>query len=393
MKIAINGCGVGGPTLAWWLKKYGHQPVVFEQAPGLREGGYVIDFWGTGYDVADKMGVLPALKKDAYYIERVRSVASSGRTTSSMNVKVFSDLTDGRYFSIARSDLARSLFEALDGVEVRFGTAITGIEDRGDTVGIQLSNGGHEEVDLVVGADGLHSAVREQAFGPQDRFEHPIGFHVAAFIAEGYRPRDELVYVSHTKPHRQISRVALRDDKTLFLLVFSKQALNSRQVEGADERSLLRKVFGDMGWEAQAILSCMDEASDLYFDRVSQIRMPDWNRGRVALVGDAAACATLLAGEGTGLAMTEAYVLAGELRKAAGDHRAAFKAYQDRLHAYVTAKQDGALRFAGLFAPKNWFWLAVRDISLNLTSVPFLGKRLLASNFTSDLVLPDYEAG
>lgn len=89
--------------------------------------------------------------------------------------------------------------------------------------------------------------------------------------------------------------------------------------------------------------------------------------------------------------MTEAYVLAGELHKASGDHRVAFNAYQNRLHSYVTNKQDGALGFAGLFAPKSWFWLVVRDVLMNLTAVPFLGKRLISGSFTSDLKLPDYD--
>lgn len=390
MKIAINGCGVAGPTLAWWLKKYGHDPMLFEKASGLREGGYVIDFWGTGYDIADKMGVLPGLLKDAYKIERVRSVTAGGWTTSSMNTKVFSDLTHDRYFSIARSDLSRHLFDACSGVETRFGTSITGIKDQGDRVSVQLSDGKDEEYDLVVGADGMHSTVRDLSFGPQENYEKHIGFYVAAFVLPGYRPRDELEYVSHTRPGRQISRVALRDDQTLFLFVFNGDFLTHRPVDEADEKATLRGVFEDVGWEADAILSRMDEVDNVYFDRVSQIRMPEWTKGRVALLGDAAACASLLAGEGTGLAMTEAYVLAGELHKASGNHLVAFKAYQDRLHSYVTGKQDGALGFAGLFAPKNWFWLLVRDISMNLTSLPVVGNQLLSRAFRSDLILPDY---
>lgn len=393
MKIAISGCGVAGPTLAWWLGKYGHEPVLFEKAPALRKGGYLIDFWGTGYDVADKMAVLPGLHKDAYKIERVKSVTSGGWTTSSVNAKLFSDLTDDRYFSIARSDLSRHLFNACAGVDTRFGTSVVGVKDQRDCVSIQLSDGKQEEYDLIVGADGLHSKVRELTFGPQDKYEKHTGFFVAAFILPEYRPRDELAYVSHTRPGRQISRVALRDDHTLFLFVFTKDFLTHRPVDEADEKATLREVYKDIGWEADAILSRMDEVRDIYFDRVSQIRMPMWTKGRVALLGDAAACASLLAGEGTGLAMTEAYVLAGELHRASGDHQAAFRAYQERLYSYVTSKQDAALGFAGFFAPKNWFWLAVRDISMNLTSLPFVGKQLFAQAFKSDLVLPDYEVG
>jgi len=382
---------VGGPTLAWWLKEYSHEPVLFEKAPGLREGGYVIDFWGTGYDISEKMGILPALKKDAYYIKRVRTVTEGGWTTSSMNIRAFHDLTKGRYLSIARSDLAKHIFNSCEGVETHFGTSITGIQNQNDKVSVHLSDGTNDEYDLVVGADGLHSKVRELTFGSQEQFENHIGFYVAAFILRGYQPRDELTYVSHTKPGRQISRVALRDDQTLFLFVFSKDFLDHHPVNEADEKAVLCEIYKDMGWEADAILSRMDEVSGIYFDRVSQIRMPDWTKGRVALVGDAAACASLLAGEGTGLAITEAYVLAGELHKAFGDHQAAFTAYENRLQSYVTNKQDAALGFAGLFAPKNWFWLLVRDIALNLTSVPFLGKRLLAGSFKSDLELPDYK--
>lgn len=392
MKIAINGCGVGGPTLAYWLKEYGHEPVLFERAPALREGGYVIDFWGTGYDISEKMGILPALKNDAYMIERVQTVTSGGWTTSSMSTKGLHDLTNGRYMSIARSDLARHLFNACEGIETRFDTSIVDVEDQESGINVQLSDGKEEKFDLVVGADGLHSKTRELVFGTEEQFEHHIGFYIAAFVLENYQPRDELTYISHSKPGRQIARISLRDDQTLFLFTFAKSFLDQQPTDEAGEKAMLRKIYNDMGWEANAILSRIDEVKDIYFDRVSQIRMSDWTKGRVALIGDAAACASLLAGEGTGLAMTEAYVLAGELHKAHGDHQAALKAYQDQLHSYVTKKQNGALNFAGLFAPKNWFWLVVRDISLNLTGVPYLGKKLLAPSFKSDFELPDYSS-
>lgn len=393
MKIAINGCGIAGPTLAWWLKQYGYEPVLFEKAAAPREGGYIIDFWGNGYDVAEKMEIMQDLKKDAYMIEKLKTLTSGGWITSLMSTKGFRDLTGGRYLSIARSDLARHLLDVCGNIETHFGTSIVGVEDQKDRAIVQLSDGSKRDFDLVVGADGLHSKVRELAFGPQEQFENHIGFYVAAFVLDGYQPRDELTYISHTKPHRQIARVSLRNDQTLFLFTFSQELLNEPPGGETDEKAMLREIYGDMGWEADAILSRMDEVSDTYFDRVSQIKMPDWTKGRIALLGDAAACPSLLAGEGTGLAMTAAYVLAGEIHKSNGDHLAAFKAYQDRLRAHVTEKQDGALGFAGFFAPKNWFWLAARDIALNLTSVPYLGKRLLASSFKSDLELTDYRAG
>jgi 2-polyprenyl-6-methoxyphenol hydroxylase-like FAD-dependent oxidoreductase len=391
VKVAINGCGVAGPALAWWLRRYGHEPVLFELAPALRTGGYLVDFWGTGYDVAEKMGLLPGLQQDGYIMQHLRTVTARGRTTSSVNVETFRELTGGRYLSIARSALSRRTFEACDGVEARFGTHVVGLEDRADKVAVRLSDGSEEDFDLLIGADGLHSEVRALAFGPQADFERHLGFHVAACVLPGYRPRDELTYVSHTLPGRQMSRVALRDDRTLFLFVFATRLLGGRPEGTAAQKTALRRVYDDMRWEAPAILARLDEVEDLYFDRVSQIRMPDWCRGRVALLGDAAACVSLLAGEGTGLALAEAYVLAGELHRAAGDHGAAFAAYQRRLQAHLAKKQAAALKFAGFFAPRNWLTLVGRDVLMNLISIPFLARPLLRGSFTADFDLPAYD--
>ncbi len=391
MKIAINGCGIAGPTLAWWLRRYGHEPVIFEKAPALRGGGYVIDFWGSGYDIAEKMDLFPALLDDAYVMERLRTVTGTGRTTSSLRVRTFQELTNNRYLSIARSDLSRHIFAAGEDIETRFATSITDLDDQGPEVVVHLSDGQNEAFDCVIGADGLHSHIRALTFGAQGQFERHTGFFVAAFMLPGYRPRDELTYVSHTQPGRQISRIALRNDQTLILFVFSNKFVPAQPENETEQKALLRSVYGDMKWEAAAILERMNEVSDIYFDRVSQIKMPTWAKGRVALVGDAAACPSLLAGEGTGLAMTEAYVLAGELNRASGDLPTAFAGYQSRLQAHLAKRQDMALKFAGFFAPKSWASLIARDLMTNLASLPFLGKMMLGSSVLTELDLPRYE--
>jgi len=390
MRVAINGCGVAGPTLAWWLRHYGHEPVLLERATSPRTGGYLIDFWGTGYDVAERMGLLPALKQRAYKMQRLRSVNAHGWPTSTIDATVFDEITDGRYFSIARSELSAEILKSCAGIEMRFGTGIVGIEDRGTQLETALADGSRERFDLVIGADGLHSKVRSIAFGPQSAFERRLGFHVAAFTLGGYQPRDELAAVSHTVPGRYLARVSLRENRTMFLMVFADSFLGSDAADAGEIRERLRDVYRNTGWESAAILSRIGEADDLYMDRASQIRMPHWTRNRVALVGDAASAPSLLAGEGTSLAMTQARVLAGELARADGDVAAAFGGYEAQLKQFLVSKQDAALRFTGYFAPQSWPGLVFRDVVSNIASVPLLAKWMFASTFRDNLELPDY---
>ncbi len=392
MRIAINGAGIAGPTLAYWLHQSGHEVVLIEAAPQLRSGGYIIDFWGIGYDIAEKMGLIPQIRALGYQVEEVRFVNRQSRKHGGFDVEVFRRMTRGRLTSLRRSDLAATIYGALDGtVETIFGDSVTRIEDAGECVRLSFEHAAPREVDLLIGADGLHSHVRQLVFGPEARFEIPLGYHVAAFEVESYRPRDELVYITHGVPGRQISRFSMRDDTTLFLFVFRDEYLTAKEPTSEQERkAVLRNVFGDVGWECPRILAAMEHASSVYFDRVSQIRMDCWTKGRTALVGDAAACVSLLAGEGTGLAMAEAYVLAGELRACGGDYSLAFARYQERLMPFLKRKQESAAKFASSFAPKTAVGITVRNLVTRLMRIPYVADFFIGRDLRDDITLPDY---
>ncbi|MGH7590565.1 MAG: FAD-binding domain, partial [Gemmatimonadales bacterium] len=349
-------------------------------------------FWGIGYDIAERMGLIAEIRSLGYQVEEVRFLDRRGHLSGGFKVAVFDRATGGRFTSLARSDLAGTIVRALDpGVEQIFGDSIAGIEDRGDRVALTFDHAPPREVDLVIGADGLHSRVRRLVFGDDAGQEVSLGYHVAAFEVEGYRPRDELVYVSHGTPGRQISRFTLRGDRTMFLFVFHDECLPTpAPTSEAERRAALCHVFADAGWEAPAILDAMMKTDALYFDRVSQIRMPHWTRGRVALIGDAAACVSLLAGEGTGLAITEAYVLAGELHRANGDHAIAFARYEERLQPFLRTKQASAAKFASSFAPRTALGLVFRDLVTRLFGIGFVAERFVAADLRDDIELADY---
>ncbi|MGC2331695.1 MAG: FAD-binding domain [Candidatus Acidiferrales bacterium] len=396
MKILISGAGIAGPTLAYWLARHGFDTTLIEKAPALRTGGYVIDFWGAGFDIADRMGLTSEILGKGYQVREVRIVDARGRRVAAFPADAFARATQGRYTSLARSDLAALIFKKTEGkVEAIFGDSISRIEQSAKSVRVAFESGAAREFDLVIGADGLHSRVRELVFGEQNRFEKYLGYKAAAFATDGYRPRDELTYVMFTEVGQQVGRFAMRDDRTMFLFTFADPAPDAATTgDPAAQKALLRKRFGSSGWECPQILRGLDGCDDLYFDRVSQIQMDPqqglWTRGRVALVGDAAFCVSLLAGQGSSLTMISAYILAGELHRAAGDYARAFARYQELFGPFILKKQKAALRFAGTFAPKSKFSMFLRNQVMNLLKIPWVADLAVGRDLEDKIAIPEY---
>ncbi len=392
--ILISGAGIAGSTLAYWLLRRGFTPVLIERAPRFRDGGYMIDFWGMGFDVAERMGLIPALRGAGYRIDRVEFVAGDGRLRSATGGNAFQRTLGDRFLSIPRGDLARVIYRAIGtGVETIFGECVAAMEQRTDGVEVSFAGGGSRVFDLVVGADGLQSGVRAALFGTREKFERYLGYYAASFVTRGYPKRDEHAYVSYAAPGRQISRYALRGDLSAFLFVFaSDERMADRTRDTAAQKEILRRIFSREPWiEWSEIERRLDGCEDLYFDSVSQISMPSWSDGRTVLVGDAAYCPSLLAGEGSCFAMAGAYILAGEIERAGADYASAFAAYERCFRPFIERKQKSAKAFAASFAPKTAFGLFVRDQVLRLSAIPAVGDFLIRRFVEDRFVLPDYD--
>ncbi|MBA3931101.1 MAG: hypothetical protein C0521_16095 [Xanthomonas sp.] len=392
MRIAINGAGIAGTALAYWLGKLGHEVLLVERAPQLRTGGFVVNLWGIGYDAVERMGLLPGLLERQHHSDELRMVDAAGRTRGGYPSHVLVKLAKGRMATLARFDIAAAIHGALDDrVDIRFGDTITRIDDRGGAVRIDFEHALSCEVDLVIGADGLHSRVRQLVFGPDAAFEHRMGCHVASFEVADYPYRDGDAYVAHTAPGRYIARFPLRDGRTLFFVLLRDEYLRGRiPAEAGERKAMLADALAGVGWEASAILSALGQVDDVYLDSISQIRMDAWTKGRVALIGDAAACPSLIAGEGAGFALAEAYVLAGELHRHAGDTAATFAQYEARLKAVVARKQKQAERLAASFVPRTALGVRVRDYATLLMRLPMFPTLLMGRYFHDEMVLSDY---
>ncbi|MBW1604586.1 FAD-dependent monooxygenase [Streptomyces sp. JJ66] len=376
-KAVICGAGITGLALAHQLDTTGWDVVVLEKAPAPRPQGYMIDFFGPGYDAAEAMGVLPRLRELSYTVQEAAYVDAHGRRRAGLDYARFSRSVGGRVLSIMRPDLEQALREHLSAdVELRFGTSPTAVEDTGDTVHVTLTDGTVERADLLVGADGVHSTVRRLAFGPEHQYLRHLGFHTAAFTFEDPELHARLGprFTLTDTVNRQLGCYGLRDGRVAAFAVH-----RTRDTALPDDpRAALRRAYGTLGWAVPRALDRCPPASDLYYDHVAQTLVPQWTRGRITLLGDAAYAVSLLAGQGASLGVAGATRLAHELA-ATPDLPTALARFEHTWRPTITHRQHVARRTARWFLPASRPQLLLRRLFLHATALPAVANRLTKS--------------
>ncbi|HEX5149961.1 MAG TPA: FAD-dependent monooxygenase [Parafilimonas sp.] len=390
--ILISGAGIAGVTLAYWLKKFGFNPTIVEHAPKLREGGYAIDFWGAGFDVAERMGILPDLDKVDLKIPEVTIVDQKGKRKCGINYPKLKRLMNGRAFTLLRSDLSKVIYCQLEkDTEIYFGDSITKIEQHPTKVAVTFLSGRISDFHLVIGADGLHSNVRHLVFGEESRFEKFYGYYTSSYTI-GDSMLNSNAFLMYNIPGKQTAIYSTKKGKTTttFFIFSSRQKIPYSHHDIEMQKQILRSEFRNVSRQCSDLLSKMDSAPDFYFDVVSQIQMSNWSKDRVTLVGDACDCPSLLSGQGSTLAMVGAYILAGELKEAGGDYQVAFSNYQNIFKPFIEDKQHTAQGFAKSFVPHSKFGIWIRDIGVKLMSFDFISKMFIKPFMDDKLKLKHY---
>jgi len=342
--ILISGASIAGPTLAYWLKRYGFTPTVVERSPVLRAGGFPIDVRNEAVEIAKRMGIWSDLQQKSTTLDELSFVDARNQRTSGINILTLRKMLDldRTWAEIMRGDLAETLYEATKNeVEYLFGDSIQAMAQDDDGVDVTFASGGTRRFDLVAGADGLHSITRQLVFGDEAPFEWYCGYQVAIFTTDNYLGLDHANMLIYGIPGKQVMVRSSRGNKELGACFMFKQPTKLRydRSDSEQQKQLLADAFADQAWEIPTLLEKMRAASDLYFDPVSQIRMESWSQGRVVLLGDAAHCPSLLTGQGSTLAMMGAYILAGELQATSGDHRQAFQQYEQAFRPVISKEQ------------------------------------------------------
>jgi 2-polyprenyl-6-methoxyphenol hydroxylase-like FAD-dependent oxidoreductase len=386
--VLISGAGIAGLTLAILLKEQDYEPLVVERNKMLRAEGYMMDFFGSGWDVAGRMGLTEALRAIHYPIDALQFVDRDGKIYASVPIARISQALGGKYVYLRRSDLEHILYDRARaaGVAVRFGSVVTALRETANGVRATFVDGAAADFAMVFGADGVHSGVRRLMFGEQSQFERFLGGYVAAFHLKRHKFDVGRALKLYEEPDRVAAFYPLDYQRMDATYVFRHDEI---QLLPEDRLSFVRKEFKGAGWITEAMLKAYRANEPIYFDSLTQIAMPHWHQGRVALVGDACGCLTLLAGQGSHMAMAGAYVIARELERHEGDYAAAFAAYEATLKPAVTKRQKDAAAMVNYFIPTERSRPWLRRLTIKLMFSPLV-LPLMFRWFGARSVLADY---
>lgn len=364
MRILISGAGAAGLSAGIDLARAGHEVEIVERANHLRVNGSPIDVRGAAIATARSMGILNAVHDHRITMtERTRFIDRSGSTVAPLVQQEIDESPDD--IEIPREDLMHILRQALpEQADLRFNESVLSLVDDEDRVEVTFVSGREAAYDIVIGADGVHSAVRRLVFGPEREFTEHLGMYVAiADAPDQATPGNRTTEVLNL-PGR-MAGVARYHDKALALFEFRSDPIDYDYHDLDAQKRILAEAFaGIEDWKVPELIEIALGDPELYFDAIAQIHMPTWHRGRVVLIGDAAHCATPMAGRGTSLALLGAWTLTEELGRRGDDLGSAFSAYEQRLRPHATAAQKFASVGADLVLPATWEAIEERNIRL-----------------------------
>lgn len=386
MKAVVVGAGIAGLVAARQLGLAGWDVQVLEKSAAPRPDGYMMDFFGPGVEAAERIDLYPRLAAVAYHVEAAEYVDATGRPTSSLDYDQFARLAGGKVLSLLRPDMERAALAALDDVafgrvRVRYRAPVSRVwsDDDGVRVAVDESPDVTVAADVLVGADGIHSGVRAQVFGPEEEYLRPLGMRAAAFIVTepvlNARFRNRFVLTDSID--RMAGLYSLRSDEVAAFMVYRDASGAPRHQRSGSPRERLRSEFAGLGYAVDRLLELCPEHP--YDDVVAQIVMPGWQKGRTVLVGDACGAVSLLAGQGGSLAIAGAALLGdvlGPVASAAGISPALAE-FERRWRPVVEEAQAAGRRTAKSFLPANRTQRLLRRWIIRASHLPGI-DRLIA---------------
>lgn len=370
-KILVSGASIAGPALAFWLDKFEFDVSVVERAAELRLGGQNVDVKGAGREVARRMGIEEAIRAANTGEKGVRFVDENNETKAEFAKGEAGGLT--QELEILRGDLARILYDLTkENVAYQFGDYVTNLNDRGDAVEFTFNSGKTEEYDLVIAADGLNSKTRSLIFGDEPEIKF-LGLYTAYFTIPRQATDTDWARWYNAPDPRVILLRPDNEGTTRASFNFLSDDESYKKLAPAEQKKLLKEKLAGAGWESERLIAALDETDDVYFDQVSQVNAPRWSSGRMAITGDAAYCPSPVTGMGTTLALTGAYVLAGELARHES-HEKAFAAYEKEMRPTVEEAQSLPPGVPWIVYPETRLGVSIFNSVVGIASSDAVGK-------------------
>lgn len=364
----IAGAGVAGLAAGWWLNRIGWHTIIVERRRSLVEGGYMLGLSGPGYDTVQRMGLLPALEDLSYVINENVYHDRQGRELLRLRYREF--LHDLPYAALLRTDLVATLRAALpDHSDIRLGTTVSSITEDGGKALVRLDNGSEIEADLVIGADGVRSQIRHQLFGDRPEHLEHLGYRFAVYDLEAsVKPDSD--FLSFPEPGHLAEYYALKNGRLAALHVWHES--DPTTVAAADRWQVLEHVTRHSNVAVRDMLKSAQSGPAPLIDSLTMVTVPQWSLGRTVLLGDAAHCLTLVSGQGAGMAISSAALLANMLETMPVSE--ALREHEKRLRPAMTRLQQRSRAMASMFIPVNPVAFHLRNIFLKYMPKAWLGR-------------------
>ncbi len=361
LKVLISGAGIAGCTLAYWLTRDGHHVTVIERSRSLRSSGSPVDVRGPAVDVAERMNILKQLRDARIQLQGMTLVDSAGRRIARVDIEALRSSIVPKDLEIARGDLSRILHGAsANDAEYIFSDSVRSLSQDASGVDVTFEQSPPRRFDIVIGADGLHSIVRRLAFGADAEFVKHAGLYAATVPLIDRTDDGHEMFILNV-PGKLVALHPRAATPLAYFVFWHPEIARFDYTNLGQHKSIIRNNFTGIGWRVPEFLAAVETANDLYFDSVARVHVPEWARGRIALLGDAASCVSLF-GDGSTLAIAGAYQLAKALGESPADPREAFARYQAAHGKLVASKQKTLGLMAARIVPKTsaGLWLSTR---------------------------------
>ncbi|MEZ7130366.1 FAD-dependent monooxygenase [Nonomuraea sp. AD125B] len=387
-RALVVGLGIAGMSAAIGLRRAGWTPVIIERAAERRTGGYFIFLFPEGRQAAADLGIADHLHtRNPAWKEGGNTWALDRRGNPKPELGF---LDQPGPAAVLRGDIEAALWQSItddgveDPVEVRFATTPIEIIQGVDGIQVLLEDAGsgaqhRETFDLVVGADGLRSTVRRMVFGPDEDYMMDWNAMVCAFQLKehvpSFAPTDTVVV---PRAGRAAWVFGFADHAPTTLLTYRTDDIQ-KQFSGPRIEQL-RSVYSGMDDPVvRHILDSLEDAPDVLFDSVHQVKMPRWSSGRVVLLGDAAWCLTTYSGMGASASLCGGAALGKAVQEHPDDLDDALNAWEAGLRPFITEQQRTAKIKQQRFVPSSKPAAALRALVLGVAR-RIVHRRLVAES-------------